>query len=124
MVTLDCIVNEGSTLKLLFTLASPENVVVTPTSLTWTLVDSRSKVVNGLERVSVSGLGLVTDSFGRASTEITLSGTDLLVLAKEEPRKGLVERNLVVEAKYGEDVPVTEWYRFYICSIPWLSLNA
>lgn len=96
------VAKEGSTYAVTVAFTDENGDAVTPSAVTWTLMNLRREVINSREDVSITPGTSVT---------IVLSGNDLLV-----GTDNLVTRELLVKATYdsdlGSDLPLREarWF--------------
>ena len=83
---------EGSTFFITCTFTDEDDVLVTPTSIMWTLTDKEENIVNAREQVSVSPLD--------SEIDIILSGDDLLAQSTENKYQEYLDRYIIIEAEY------------------------
>lgn len=96
---------EESTYAITVAYTDENGDAVTPTAVTWTLMDGAGTVINGRSAVSIA-----TPS---TSNTIVLKGDDLAV-----SDAGQLERVLLIEATYdsslGSGLPLKKEYRFHV----------
>jgi len=100
--------NERSTLVVTPTFVDSDGVEITPTSLTWSLLDSSGNVINSRSDVVVASLS--------GDIDIYLFGPDLIILPGEISTH--TERHLVLKATWLEngsiEYPIVQEFIFFV----------